>query len=195
MEETLLHINLDNVLVIDDLNARTGDSSDYIWDTAALDNVLDDVSTTELMKMYNIQQDRRSQDVCKNNFGRALIDFCISQRLLVVNGRVGGDADLGKLTCNNASLLDYVIASPCAFPCICDFYVGDFDECLCCPVFIKLKTGTDSHETIHNVNVSQCMMGFAKPVWRPGAERDYLAEIDEGGVEVIAKVARKYSQY
>ena len=28
-------------------------------------------------------------------------------------------------------------------------------------------------------------MGFAKPVWRPGAERDYLAEIDEGGVEVI----------
>ena len=29
------------------------------------------------------------------------------------------------------------------------------------------------------------MMGFAKPVWRPGAERDYLAKIDEGGVEVI----------
>ena len=140
------------------------------------------------MKMYNIQQDRRSQDVGKNNFGHALIDFCISQRLLIVNGRVGGDAELGKLTCKNASLVDYVIASPCVFPCICDFYVGDFDECLSdihCPVFIKLKTGTDSHETIHNVNVSQGMMGFAKPVWRPGAERDYLAEIDEGGVEVI----------
>ena len=30
LEETLLHINLDNVLVIGDLNARTGDSSDYI---------------------------------------------------------------------------------------------------------------------------------------------------------------------
>ena len=29
------------------------------------------------------------------------------------------------------------------------------------------------------------MMGFAKPVWRPGAERDYVATIDEGGVEVI----------
>ena len=28
-------------------------------------------------------------------------------------------------------------------------------------------------------------MGFAKPVWRPGAERDYLAEIDEGAVDVI----------
>ena len=188
LEETLLHINLDNVLIMGDLNARTGDSSDYIWDTAALDNVLDDVSTTELMKMYNIQQDRRSQDVGKNNFGHALIDFCITQRLLIVNGRVGGDADLGKLTCKNASLVDYVIASPWVFPCICDFYVGDFDECLSdihCPVFIKLKTGTDSHKTIHNVNVSQGMMGFAKPVWRPGVERDYLAEIDEGGVEVI----------
>ena len=77
LEETLLHINLDNVLIMGDLNARTGDSSDYIWDTAALDNVLDDVSTTELMKMYNIQQDRRSQDVGKNNFGHALIDFCL----------------------------------------------------------------------------------------------------------------------
>ena len=116
------------------------------------------------------------------------IDFCISQRLLIVSGGVGKDADLGKLTCKNASLVDYVIASPCVFPCICDFYVGDFDECLSdihCPVFIKLKTGADSHETIHNVNVSQGMMGFAKPVWRPGAERDSLAEIDEGGVEVI----------
>ena len=41
-------------------------------------------------------------------------------------------------------------ASPCVFPCICDFYVGDSDECLSdvhCPVFVKLKTGTDSHET------------------------------------------------
>ena len=28
-------------------------------------------------------------------------------------------------------------------------------------------------------------MGFAKPVWRPGAERDYLAEIDEGEAELI----------
>ena len=76
LEETLLHINLDNVLITGDLNARTGDSSDYIWDTAALDNVLADVSTTELMKMYNIQQDRRSQDVGKNNFGHVVIDFC-----------------------------------------------------------------------------------------------------------------------
>ena len=102
--------------------------------------------------MYNNQQDRKSQDVGKNNFGHVLIDFCISQRVLIVNGRAGRDADLGKLTCKNASLVDYVIASPCAFPCICDFYVGDFDECLSdihCPVFIKLKTGTDSHETIH----------------------------------------------
>ena len=40
--------------------------------------------------------------------------------------------------------------------CVHRLYVGDFDECLSdihCPVFIKLKTGTDSHETIHNVNV------------------------------------------
>ena len=164
---SFIHYHLDNVLVIGDLNTRSGDSSDYIWDTTALDNVLDDVGTAELMKMYNIQQDRRSQDVGKNNFGHALIDFCISQRLLIVNSRVGKDADLGKLTCKNASLVDYVIVSPSVFPCICDFYVSDFDEYLSdthFPVFIKLETGTDNHETIHNINVSHFMTGFAKPV-------------------------------
>ena len=37
-------------------------------------------------------------------------------------------------------------------------------------------------------------MGFAKPVWRPGAERDSLAEIDEGGVEVIYDGMQKLLQ-
>ena len=56
LEETLLHINLDNVLIIGDLNARTGDSRDYIWDTAALDNVLDDVGTTHENVQYPTRQ-------------------------------------------------------------------------------------------------------------------------------------------
>ncbi len=70
------------------------------------------------------------------------IDFCISQRLLIVSGGVGKDADLGKLTRKNASFVDYIIASPCVFPCICDFYVGDFDECLSdihCPCLYKTE--------------------------------------------------------
>ena len=62
----------------------------------ALDNVSDNVGTTTVTKLYNIQQDRRSQDVGKNNFGNALIDLCISQCRLIVNGRAGRDADLGN---------------------------------------------------------------------------------------------------
>ena len=87
---------------------------------------------------------------------------------MIVNGRVGINVDLGKLTSKNASFVDYVIASPCVCPCICNFYVGDdFDKCLSdihCPVFVKLKTVTNCHETIQNVNVNQGMMGFAKSV-------------------------------
>ena len=100
---------------------------------------------------------------------------------MTVNGRV---ADLGKLTCKKACLVDYVIVSPCVFPCICDFYVRDSDKCLSdihCPVFVKLRTVTDSHKTVQSANVNQGMMGFAKHDWRPGAECDYLAETDEGG--------------
>ena len=46
-----MHINLNNVLTIGDPNARTGGSSDYIWNTTALDNVSDDVGATELINM------------------------------------------------------------------------------------------------------------------------------------------------
>ena len=35
------------------------------------------------------------------------------------------------------------------------------------------------------------MIEFAKPVWRPGLLCDYLAEIDEGGVEVIYDCMQK----
>ena len=83
-----MHINLNNVLTIGDPNARTGGSSDYIWNTTALDNVSDDVGATELINMYSLQHNRRSQDAVKNNFGHALIDLCISLRLLIVNSRV-----------------------------------------------------------------------------------------------------------
>ena len=74
-----------------------------------LDNVSDNVGTSAIMKMYNIQQDRRSQDVAKNNFGNAFIDLCISQRRLIVNGRSGRDADLGNLPVRTLALLTIVL--------------------------------------------------------------------------------------
>ena len=67
-----MHITLDNIVITDDINARTGDSADYIWDTTALANVSDDVGKTELMKMHSIQQ----TEAGKNNFGRASL-ICV----------------------------------------------------------------------------------------------------------------------
>jgi hypothetical protein len=85
---------------------------------------------TDTMELLNIEKDRASQDNCVNNFGYSLIDFCISQRLLIMNGRVGRDAGVGKMTCKNASVVDYMLGSPSLFPRITDFFVNDFDECL-----------------------------------------------------------------
>lgn len=55
-----MYIYLENIIIGD---ARTDDSTDYIWDTTALDNLSDDIGITEPMKMYSSQQDGSWQDV------------------------------------------------------------------------------------------------------------------------------------
>ena len=41
--------------------------------------------------------------------------------ILIVNGRVGNDANMRKCTCKNVSVIDYALASPSFFPDICHF--------------------------------------------------------------------------
>lgn len=67
-----MHITLDNI-VITDINARTADSTDCIWDTTALNNVSGDVGKTELIKMHGTHH----KEAGKNNFGRASL-ICVS---------------------------------------------------------------------------------------------------------------------
>lgn len=61
---------------------------------------------SELMQTYGINQVRCSMDKWLKNVGHSLVDFCIS--LVIFNGIVGEDAGVGKFTCKNASVVDYV---------------------------------------------------------------------------------------
>ena len=47
-------------------------------------------------------------DKTKNRFGNQLLDFCKSNNVFVMNGRLQNDHE-GNLTCRNASLVDYVM--------------------------------------------------------------------------------------
>jgi hypothetical protein len=68
-------------------------------------------------------------DKGKNNFGKLLINLCKVQNLFIMNGREGSDSNIGKLTCRNASAVDYFICSPNIIKCIDDLTVLDFSNC------------------------------------------------------------------
>jgi hypothetical protein len=48
--------------------------------------------------------------------------------LSIVNGRIGGDKNIGKLTCKNSSIVDYVISSVDFLKCIVDMDVLEFSK-------------------------------------------------------------------
>ena len=73
---------------------------------------------------------RYSKDVNKiDKYGKRLLDLCNSRELFFVNGRIGNDFVIGKLTCTKC-VIDYVIVSPLLFRSVVDFNVLSFDPIL-----------------------------------------------------------------
>lgn len=111
-------ISKGQVLVVGDLNARTGGGADYTMDT-----LLDDQFQTGPAPTC---VDRNSQDTQVNSHGRELLRLCQRTGLRIVNGRVSGD-EAGAFTfvspSGGASLIDYVVACPNAFGLVTQFSV------------------------------------------------------------------------
>ena len=71
---------------------------------------------------------RVSEDKKVNNYGKELIDHCISSRLRILNGRIGMDREQGAFTCvipKDSSVVDYSVASIDLFKLIADFNIGE----------------------------------------------------------------------
>jgi acid phosphatase class B len=53
-----------------------------------------------------------NKDSVKNHYGSRLLDLhvCKGNDLFIINGRIGNDKGIGKLTCKNSSVVDYVIS-------------------------------------------------------------------------------------
>ena len=56
--------------------------------------------------------------------------MCKSLNVHIVNGRIGVDRDRGATTCNNASIVDYILISPQSFHGIMEFEVLELEELL-----------------------------------------------------------------
>ena len=57
-----------------------------------------------------------SQDTGRpTNYGYKLLSLCKNNNLYIANGRSGLDKGVGKLTCKNTSLIDYMLCSSNVF--------------------------------------------------------------------------------
>ena len=98
------------VLIGGDFNSRTGIIKDYIDENESDKNYIN------LPDAYEIDQftrKRNNQDIHVNSYGEKLIDFSISTKMRILNGRTLGDFQ-GKFTYigyNGASTIDYILAS------------------------------------------------------------------------------------
>jgi hypothetical protein len=130
---------LGNIVLMGDLNGRTGNELDYI----AQDS--DKMLPLDLPYITDKQIPcRNSLDTVVNNRGKSIIDMCISTRLRIVNGRRLGDT-LGYYTChkwNGSSVVDYAIVSEDLLKAIPCFRVKKFMADLsdhCC-IALKIHT-------------------------------------------------------
>ena len=112
-----------NIIVLGDLNSRTGDKKDYIEDE---DNTNIPVPDCDLYHNDTVATfPRNNTDTGHNEYGDRLIELCRSVPLRICNGRKLGDL-LGSPTCfrhNGLSSVDYGLASPDLYDQISAFSV------------------------------------------------------------------------
>ena len=59
----------------------------------------------------NVPFKRTSKDSKSNKYGERLLSLCKNMDLLIANGRCGIDQSVDHTTCDDASIVDYVLCS------------------------------------------------------------------------------------
>ncbi|XP_065584284.1 uncharacterized protein LOC136043285, partial [Artemia franciscana] len=80
----------------------------------------------------------------KNRWGHKLINFCSEGRLIILNGRVGKDHEMGDFTCfgsGKPSVIDYIMVDRRLWENCLDFYVMDVVGSDHQPIEVVMKAG------------------------------------------------------
>lgn len=80
------------------------------------------------MQNNNILVNRVSNDKKTNNIGYKIVDICKNNNLLILNGRFSQDAEKGKFTFRDQSVIDYTISSNKGFQILTYFEIEDLDR-------------------------------------------------------------------
>ena len=144
IEEKLLEFGDTPIILLGDFNARTKCLNDFFeYDKYNFDSFNSPgdsevrLENQELLESLGFSQDKEN-----HNNGYKLVELCENTGILIVNGRVGNDANIGKFTCKNVSVIDYALASHSLFPYICHFDVLPFNDTFSdihCPFHVKVR--------------------------------------------------------
>ena len=123
-----------HVMLMGDLNCRTGTADDYISTGRSRNfvNIINDDPTIEIDDVINnctvnIRKSRASQDKVLNEYGRELLTICKRNNMFIVNSRFGDTPD-GSYTChtsNGHSVVDYFIVDAELILNVTEFSVGE----------------------------------------------------------------------
>ena len=103
-----------HILLFGDFNSRSKDLSDFtnfddfISEFYGTQDLLEEnAKSLDCFECCNIPLNRKSADKVVNSCGYNLLEFCKSNNLFILNGRIGTDYEAPKLTCKNKSTVDY----------------------------------------------------------------------------------------
>ena len=106
------------VIITGDLNARCGSLDDItsvneiIFDVIDINNnIVFEYDLTNVLKRLNFSIKQSSMDHTVNKVGEDIVDFCKRNDSIILNGRAFSDKNIGNITCQEISVVDYTIAS------------------------------------------------------------------------------------
>ena len=121
LENLIIKLGRENeIVVIGDINARSSVLNDIITNDCANFNPIEDVIVNDLcitdndLINHEIPVCRNNEDNKTNDFGHKLVNLCKLSGLLIGNGRLNGDREIGKFTYidkKGKSAIDYALIS------------------------------------------------------------------------------------
>ena len=127
LEFRAMNRDLGEILLVGDLNARTGNINPVFED----DDLTGDARVDQKPPSFPVNRaDRSSKDMVVNTRGKLLVDFLACTQLTILNGSVLGDV-LGEFTSvnyNGCSVVDYMAATPNLYEKVTEFKVGNLTK-------------------------------------------------------------------
>lgn len=138
---------------------------------------------------FSIYTKRCSLDTSVDNYGNRLLLYCKDLNLLIANGRLFQDKNIGALTCKESTVIDYCIMSPELFTNVLDFETLPYDPMLsdvhnAIYVVISSKNTFMSIVENENVNIGHTTV-ITKCKWGNDKYHEFNDCIDEAVIRSI----------